>query len=78
MFQYGVSDDLIRLCKSLYSDCKSVVRTKCSLGTSELFTVTSGVKAGMSIALVIYYLLWQYKEKKPSQRMEMTLMNYYL
>lgn len=50
--QYGVSKHLIGLCKNLYNDCRSVVKT--NQGTLEPFTITSGVKQGCVLSQLLF------------------------
>lgn len=75
---YGVSEHLIRLYRSLYSYCKSIVRT--NLGILEPFTITSGIKQGCTLSplLFITYIGSISKEVKPKNGIFGLSMNYSL
>jgi hypothetical protein len=72
MGQYGASEHLIGVCKSLYKDCRSIVRT--NQGLSRPFTVTSGVRQGcvLSPLLFIIYIDSICKEVKQRNEIEIT------
>lgn len=67
MAQYGVSEHLISLCKSLYSNCRTTVKT--SYGTSNPFEVTTGVRQGcvLSPLLFIIYIDSISRNAKPTE-----------
>lgn len=60
--QYRISERLIRLCRSLDSNCRSVVRT--NLGILEPFTVTTAVKQGCVLSPLLFLPIQIAKVKK--------------